>query len=1565
MEPNSNNINNQTNTSIDNSNSTTNSNNNNNNNIDRSFSDIRSYWHSKIIPQKPDDLTTSLAPYRKGGPRFILKDSTVPVKPPPPTDYPSAFYSTVYSSNSNSNSNTTSPSSSSSSSSNNNNNINLLATPQTPTTTSIPTFLTSPPQQQQQQQPQVQQDSTTNNKSFYIPSSAESLDNHNNTTQHSFYHPSSSSSVSSSIAPSASSTTYTMSYNHTFSDVYSTTSPTSSSYIGGNVHNIAASDEYFGDNIYTVNNKYTASNSYGAYSSGSSNSSYDANQVNYQNENRTQDLGYYDDYDEQHLFNVSALGDSTNESEYINRNWNDIFQTLLDLPCSEKKYKSLSNIASDFVYCADTFGKIIISELHLPIESKSIKPLDLGGVGGGLKYIVSDIIFKFVVDTELLPGLWMYGHVKRSDEKAQKSASLEIKGINFLMENASELLRFPLMAIIDYRGYRLLAIARLPINKNTIVYGSHDGGATVHDKDPEVSKEMERIAKILNLRGHKVGRQGVHLYGPGDIEIHKGSDGRYYMIDFARLFAPEFSPIFNGKKEVGREIFYAMLRPELVAKSPKPLSSDAFSGWQTNDPEDESINQDVIAISEHLHKVIIPETIAIIDTSLKVDEAIEQDAFKVPDDGGWNSKPLGKDERVTLDDEELANSTASLDIGSEWTDTNQQERGQNTVPTQKTSSSSSTSTSSQTHEIEFVINSLGYTKNSPERDYRQRSNEIIKLINFIHSRGINLRYLGVICRGLTNRNVRNLFMTEVVARCWKRIIRSRCRLKMDSCKMVSEGPYKQIVADCFNVILNTNRTKNRDFWTLNKPGYFKYIAVRLFPRCLSDSDRMPEVDIRSLIDCRLLVLRIIQILNIRINSEAYKQFLSNPNYIITFNDIEEVASTVKYLGIVDYTIGTGMMYETARINNSSRVPPLEVNRWLDQAQAKLQAALRSMPKNLRNIARLATSYLLRANVSSGYLDAIEQLKTALRLLRQSGGNDHDIMGLRGMTHVKLATFYLFYAHSGSKFIKELREASNSLEQSLKLNPLALSEVVVQSLPIYTVNNACNAYIGKPARSLYNDTRRINELFSMVYLYEKVISPLDHPTLYAYLPKVFAQVNQIVYFTLPHALSGIINSSFAPSILNGITNIDLLSLNDMVITPTIARSILSLKRLETFKLQNVKFLDGEQGETAAAAEQVSTFNQFFGKLLAEGHGITSLHLVDSPSINDKAFDGIYEGFNGVKEIEFNGTSLTDATLVAMAPYAKKLEIISLVGTTFSDEGVATLLEAPRQITQLIINTLDKKKSNIGEKTAKAIAKSSLGMRQIQLNHVNFSAEEISDIIKSAQGIEKIDLSHTNSNLLTMEGLEYHGAEHLTHLNLHDTGDIANVEDFVEMLCNIQPRLKSLKLPRFVSEPFNNTCGLIQLVRRLTDLEDIQFPAGFNVIDFVRQLGEKSERGDFERPLHELRSLDVSESFFDKDSLQTLIDLSPNLTNLALAGGNFCDSNGNIIIPDDTLLIQFGLLLFNLHELDFSRNQFERRNVVCLLSRCPSVRTMHLKDNPLITPTTIQELRKDYPHILFNH
>lgn len=99
-------------------------------------------------------------------------------------------------------------------------------------------------------------------------------------------------------------------------------------------------------------------------------------------------------------------------------------------------------------------------------------------------------------------------------------------------------LHFPFIVIIDFRGFRLIASTVLPINDSTLVYGSSDAATTIHTSEEEMIRRIIMVAKILNLAEHQVQNTPKTtistLHTAVDVEGHKGTDGRYYIIDPAR-----------------------------------------------------------------------------------------------------------------------------------------------------------------------------------------------------------------------------------------------------------------------------------------------------------------------------------------------------------------------------------------------------------------------------------------------------------------------------------------------------------------------------------------------------------------------------------------------------------------------------------------------------------------------------------------------------------------------------------------------------------------------------------------------------------------------------------------------------------------------------------------------------------------------------------------------------------------------------------------------------------------------------------------------------------------------
>eukprot|EP01121_Diplochlamys_sp_Union-15-3_P013069 TRINITY_DN400_c0_g2_i1.p1 TRINITY_DN400_c0_g2~~TRINITY_DN400_c0_g2_i1.p1 ORF type:complete len:533 (+),score=143.20 TRINITY_DN400_c0_g2_i1:106-1599(+) len=132
-----------------------------------------------------------------------------------------------------------------------------------------------------------------------------------------------------------------------------------------------------------------------------------------------------------------------------NLKWTYRFQTILDKKDSFEKFHELCRLAHEFVFVAETYGKVIISEIGLSEKEKSIKPVSVGGSAGGEKYIVQGILFKFALDINGLYG---------SDENAQKAAGHDLKGLISYFLTSVPGLYFPIMALIHYMGFCLIAV---------------------------------------------------------------------------------------------------------------------------------------------------------------------------------------------------------------------------------------------------------------------------------------------------------------------------------------------------------------------------------------------------------------------------------------------------------------------------------------------------------------------------------------------------------------------------------------------------------------------------------------------------------------------------------------------------------------------------------------------------------------------------------------------------------------------------------------------------------------------------------------------------------------------------------------------------------------------------------------------------------------------------------------------------------------------------------------------------------------------------------------------------
>jgi hypothetical protein len=293
----------------------------------------------------------------------------------------------------------------------------------------------------------------------------------------------------------------------------------------------------------------------------------------------------------------------------------------------------LYEITRDFTETAKLYGKIIISEMHLPDQQKSIAPASLGGIAGGQKFVVANIVFKFARDVVLESGGYLYGGSCPDEVAAHKAAGHERKAINWIMKRNFEGLSTPLMTLVDYRGHRLSAQSMLPIGPDTLIYGSADAGKTIltAENSPHLPK-IQRLAAELHLAEHRVtNAQGdvKSICLSTDIEVHRSltDPALAFCIDTARLLPP-MAP------QRPRDIYSRLFRPEWLMRYAKPLSSDACSGFGRLDAE---IHRAAIVEAT---RVMLEETIPNVAGSMK--EANVQDICAFLQERGVNLRYLGR-----------------------------------------------------------------------------------------------------------------------------------------------------------------------------------------------------------------------------------------------------------------------------------------------------------------------------------------------------------------------------------------------------------------------------------------------------------------------------------------------------------------------------------------------------------------------------------------------------------------------------------------------------------------------------------------------------------------------------------------------------------------------------------------------------------------------------------------------------------------------------------------------------------------------------------------------------------
>jgi protein TIF31 len=277
----------------------------------------------------------------------------------------------------------------------------------------------------------------------------------------------------------------------------------------------------------------------------------------------------------------------------MQRDWNEELQSCREFPHTSPQERilrdrALYKVSSDFVDAALNGAIGVISRCIPPINPTDPECLHM--------YVHNNIFFSFAVDADIeqlskkRPSNQMTEKVSSSEkvsctegtcdneehnncneaplveneQATYASANNDLKGTKLYQEADVPGLYNLAMAIIDYRGHRVVAQSVLPgilqgDKSDALLYGSVDNGKKICWNEDFHAKVLE-AAKLLHIKEHSVidaSETVFKLAAPVECKGIVGSDNRHYLLDLMRV-----TP--RDANYTGPESRFCVLRPELI-----------------------------------------------------------------------------------------------------------------------------------------------------------------------------------------------------------------------------------------------------------------------------------------------------------------------------------------------------------------------------------------------------------------------------------------------------------------------------------------------------------------------------------------------------------------------------------------------------------------------------------------------------------------------------------------------------------------------------------------------------------------------------------------------------------------------------------------------------------------------------------------------------------------------------------------------------------------------------------------------------------------------------------------
>ncbi|KAG9133851.1 hypothetical protein Leryth_017945 [Lithospermum erythrorhizon] len=211
-----------------------------------------------------------------------------------------------------------------------------------------------------------------------------------------------------------------------------------------------------------------------------------------------------------------------------------------------------------------------------------------------------------VVDS--IPDVPADTQLAESEQATYASANNDLKGTKAYQEADIPGLYNLAMAIIDYRGHRVVAQSVLPgilqgDKSDSLLYGSVDNGKKICWSEDFHSKVVS-AAKRLHLKEHTVSDGSGIVYklaAPVECKGIVGSDDRHYLLDLMRVTPRDANYNGTGSR-------FCILRPELItafchSEEAKRSKSQSKSDLEAPAASDSAVGKDAEPVKENMNKL--------------------------------------------------------------------------------------------------------------------------------------------------------------------------------------------------------------------------------------------------------------------------------------------------------------------------------------------------------------------------------------------------------------------------------------------------------------------------------------------------------------------------------------------------------------------------------------------------------------------------------------------------------------------------------------------------------------------------------------------------------------------------------------------------------------------------------------------------------------------------------------------------------------------------------------------------------------------------------------------------